>query len=337
MSVFKKALAEEPEESLTMTKSSKHSHINHMYDKLHHQSTQKIFDTSTKALLEDPNNLDPFGYDSYYDQISSQRKANESLKKQDKSKPKYINSLIDAAEKRKRERSIVYEKLAENELKKEGSDNKGERFITESYRKVLEENKKFLKEDEEKEKFNDKHGISGKQDLSAIYHTMFRDSAFHGGDRGEDLEKQKKIDEMMKITLEKKQEEALKIDQKNKEKEQQKNRSSSKNKEKEKRREKDRSRSRSRDNHRRRERDNREKSRSKNREKDREHHRRDKHRENDNKNKEREKSQQKTTTNDMPPPPSVISKDDKLASARERYLSRKMNPQPIVLEEPNNL
>ena len=331
MSVFKKALAEEPEESLTMTKSSKHSHINHMYDKLHHQSTQKIFDTSTKAL-EDPNNLDPFGYDSYYDQISSQRKANESLKKQDKSKPKYINSLIDASAKRKRERSIVYEKLAENELKREGGDNKGERFITESYRKVLEDNKKFLKEDEEKEKFNEKHGISGKQDLSAIYHTMFRDSAFHGGDRGEDLEKQKKIDEMMKKTLEKKQEEALKIDQKNKEKDQQKNRSSSKNKEKEKRTEKDRSRSRSRDNHRRREREHREKSRSKNREKDREH-KRDKHRENENKNKE---SQQKTTTNNMPPPP-VISKDDKLASARERYLSRKMNPQPIVPEEENNI
>ena len=85
MSVFKKALAEDPEESLSLSKSSKHSHINHMFDRLHYQSSQKVFDTSTKALLQDPNNLDPFGYDSYFDQISSQRKATESLKKQDKS------------------------------------------------------------------------------------------------------------------------------------------------------------------------------------------------------------------------------------------------------------
>ena len=328
MSVFKKALAEEPEESLTMTKSSKHSHINHMYDRLHHQSTQKIFDTSTKALLEDPNNLDPFGYDSYYDQISSQRKANESLKKQDKSKPRYINSLIDASEKRKRERSIVYEKLAENELKKEGGDSKGERYITESYRKVLEENKKFLKEDEEKEKFNEKNGISGKQDLSAIYHTMFRDNAFHGGDRGEDLDKQRKIDEIIKKNNEKKQEKIEEIMKNNEKKHEnlekkqensqknEKSRSNSRNNKKG-REKTNRSRSRSKENHRKQREKRRSRSRSKTRNKD--HNNREKHRENENLVKE------------MPPP--AVSKEDKLASARERYLSRKLNPTTVNIPE----
>lgn len=44
-----------------------------------------------------------------------------------------MDSLKDAAEKRKLERSIIFEKLAHKELEKEGKEiNNGERFITAS-------------------------------------------------------------------------------------------------------------------------------------------------------------------------------------------------------------
>jgi Coiled-coil domain-containing protein 55 (DUF2040) len=50
-----------------------------------------------------------------------------------KGKVRFMDSLKDAAEKRKTERSIIFERLAHKELEREGKEvNNKERFITAS-------------------------------------------------------------------------------------------------------------------------------------------------------------------------------------------------------------
>lgn len=201
--IFQKALDDDENETFTNTRGS-HSHINHMYDRLKNQTAQKMVQSTTKALLEDTSNTDIFGYDSYYDAIQLKKKEIQFLKQKDKGEARYQNSLLDAAEKRKRERSIVYEKMAEKELEKD-KNKTSERFITESYKEVLELNKKFLKEDEEKEEYNQNNSVNNKTDLNELYRTLYKENMFAGGDRLDIADIAKK-----NMALKKKQEEIVK-------------------------------------------------------------------------------------------------------------------------------
>lgn len=97
-----------------------------------------------KAMEEDPT---IYQYDEVYDEISNKRQEEKAKKAEDK-KPKYINRLLVAAEKRKIENERRIERQVQKERDAEGEQFKDkEAFVTASYRKKLEELKKAEEEE----------------------------------------------------------------------------------------------------------------------------------------------------------------------------------------------
>lgn len=92
-----------------------------------------------KALEEDPT---VYQYDEVYDEISNKRQEEKAKKSEDK-KPKYIERLLQTAEKRKIENERRVERQVQREREAEGEKFKDkEAFVTASYRKKLEELRK---------------------------------------------------------------------------------------------------------------------------------------------------------------------------------------------------
>lgn len=61
-----------------------------------------------------------YQYDEIYDEIEEQRKETKLAKKDIEKKPKYINRLLAAAEKRKRENERRIERQVQKEREEEG-------------------------------------------------------------------------------------------------------------------------------------------------------------------------------------------------------------------------
>lgn len=73
-----------------------------------------------------------------------------------KKESRLISCIMAAKGVRERETLIRKDRLAEKEIKRTGNDAlKEERYITSSYMKELEVNKKFLEEDKKKEERNE--------------------------------------------------------------------------------------------------------------------------------------------------------------------------------------
>lgn len=70
-----------------------------------------------KAVEEDPT---VFQYDEIYDEMEQQKKESKLAKKGQDKKPKYINKLLAAAEKRKRENERRIERQVQKEREEEG-------------------------------------------------------------------------------------------------------------------------------------------------------------------------------------------------------------------------
>lgn len=86
-----------------------------------------MLDETSKVVLEDPT---IYSYDAHYDEINEKRKEVEQQKKQKvQMGSRYIGNLKATADKRKIEQSMIYEKIAEKELKREG-ENTGDKYVT---------------------------------------------------------------------------------------------------------------------------------------------------------------------------------------------------------------
>jgi len=141
---------------------------------------QKILDETSKIVLEDPS---VYSYDEHYDEIKEKRQELEQTKKQQQVGSKYIANLKAASEKRKVEQSIVYEKIAEKELKRDDANSTGEKYVTASYKRMMEENKKFAEEDAAKEAYNQQHAASLEENTSGMYKDLYKQDIFMGGYR----------------------------------------------------------------------------------------------------------------------------------------------------------
>ena len=62
------------------------------------------------------------------------------------SQPKYIHKLKKVAERRKLEQEIIYERVVQRDMEKEGGQSEGDTFLTSAYRKKLQE-RKMLEEE----------------------------------------------------------------------------------------------------------------------------------------------------------------------------------------------
>jgi coiled-coil domain-containing protein 55 len=99
------------------------------------------------ALAEDPS---VFDYDAHYDDIQRSRvepKRQEKVARESK----YIGSLLEKAEERKREQDVLMERrLAKERAAEDHLFGDKEKFVTAAYRRKMEEDRKWKEEQKKK-------------------------------------------------------------------------------------------------------------------------------------------------------------------------------------------
>ncbi|WVQ94038.1 hypothetical protein IAU59_001116 [Kwoniella sp. CBS 9459] len=122
-----------------------------------------------------------FDYDTHYDQMKSAERAVEESKKQEaeERKPKYIENFLASAQTRRLDKLRAEEKALAREREKEGDEFEDkEKFVTEGYKKQMEEVRKA----EEEEKIREEAMRKSKSGpgLTSFYKTMLdSDEAKH--------------------------------------------------------------------------------------------------------------------------------------------------------------
>ncbi|KAG5939852.1 hypothetical protein E4U60_000729 [Claviceps pazoutovae] len=118
-----------------------------------------------------------YEYDSVYDSLKPKKK--EAAKEDAERKPKYMKSLLQAAEVRKRDALIAEEKKIARDREAEGEEFADkEKFVTEAYKKQQEENKRLEEEEKRREEEEAKKNEGG--GMSAFYKKLLdRDEARH--------------------------------------------------------------------------------------------------------------------------------------------------------------
>ncbi|KAK7871758.1 hypothetical protein R5R35_014025 [Gryllus longicercus] len=125
-----------------------------------------------KALEEDPT---VYQYDEVYDTIVEKKAELLQAKKQQDKKPRYIQSLLQQAEKRKREHERRNERIIQKEREAEGDKFKDkESFVTSAYRQKLEEFKKLDEEEMRQDAIEALTDVSKQKDLSGFYRHLYR-------------------------------------------------------------------------------------------------------------------------------------------------------------------
>ncbi|OAA32909.1 coiled-coil domain-containing protein 55 [Moelleriella libera RCEF 2490] len=117
-----------------------------------------------------------YEYDAVYDSLKPKKAEREEDAER---KPKYMRSLIQAAETRKRDALIATEKKIAREREAEGDEFADkEKFVTEAYKKQQEENRKVEEEEKQREEAEAKKNKGG--GMSAFYRKMLdKDEARH--------------------------------------------------------------------------------------------------------------------------------------------------------------
>lgn len=95
-----------------------------------------------------------FEYDEVYDQLKARERAAEAAKKAESEdrKPKYIENFLASAQTRKLDRLRAEEKMLAIEREKEGGQFEDkEKFVTEGYKKQMEEVRKAEEEERQRE------------------------------------------------------------------------------------------------------------------------------------------------------------------------------------------
>lgn len=114
--------------------------------------------------------VDPsvYEYDAVYDSIKPKKEVTAEDKER---RPKYMRSLMQAAEVRKRDALIAEEKKIAKDREAEGDEFAGkEKFVTEAYKKQQEENKRIEEEEKRREEEEAKKNKGG--GMSAFYRKL---------------------------------------------------------------------------------------------------------------------------------------------------------------------
>eukprot|EP00029_Vermamoeba_vermiformis_P010921 TRINITY_DN5875_c0_g1_i1.p1 TRINITY_DN5875_c0_g1~~TRINITY_DN5875_c0_g1_i1.p1 ORF type:complete len:492 (+),score=126.05 TRINITY_DN5875_c0_g1_i1:104-1477(+) len=135
---------------------------------------------TAQALGEDPL---AFEYDAVYDEMKgvAPKPTKPVRGAQAKQPPKYISNLLDAAKKREIEREMVMQKQIQKqaEIEKELLGDI-EQFVTPTYKKKLEEQRKFEEEQRKKEAAELSRTVEGKKDMNAFYRNFVNTVALGG-------------------------------------------------------------------------------------------------------------------------------------------------------------
>ncbi|XP_076249125.1 nuclear speckle splicing regulatory protein 1 [Calliopsis andreniformis] len=124
-----------------------------------------------KALQEDPT---IYQYDEVYDNMERTKTQLKEEKKAEKKTPRYIQSLLKAAERRKREQEHRIERMVQKEREAEGSMYADkESFVTSAYRAKLEEFKKLEEEESRMDRLEAIADVKKQQDMSGFYRHLY--------------------------------------------------------------------------------------------------------------------------------------------------------------------
>lgn len=145
---------------------------------LRKQSDHKVAKMQAAALEEDPT---IFEYDSHYDAKQSQIEAAKPSGKVVR-KSRYIESLLDKTKERQREQDIIYERKLLRERKAEdhlfGDKDK---FVTGAYKKKLEEDKKWLEEEALRDKVEEDEDVRKRGHMGDFYRNLLTKNVDFGG------------------------------------------------------------------------------------------------------------------------------------------------------------
>lgn len=179
--------------------------INKSITKQQEYNTKKISEEISKNIQENPNLYD---YDSHIDngdskQHSSRNKNNSMSNFSNEivhdSKPKYLNAILAASEKRKIEQSIIKEKVEKKRRERElGEFGDKQKFVTKSYEEALALNKRREIEIDNREK---KSTVNSEFGMMGFYSNLLTKNTAMGARSKEDEEK-----ELLKIYQNKKKE-----------------------------------------------------------------------------------------------------------------------------------
>lgn len=123
-----------------------------------------------KALKEDPT---IFQYDEVYEDMERGKDESKTIK-DEKKKPRYIQNLLKAAERRKKEQEYRIERMVQKEREAEGAmfaDK--ESFVTSAYRAKLEEFKKMEEEENKMDRLEAIGDVRKQQDISGFYRHLY--------------------------------------------------------------------------------------------------------------------------------------------------------------------
>ncbi|XP_012271841.1 nuclear speckle splicing regulatory protein 1 [Orussus abietinus] len=123
-----------------------------------------------KALKENPT---IYQYDEVYDEME-RTKVEGKATTVEKKKPKYIENLLKAAERRKREQEHRIERMVHKEREAEGAMYADkESFVTSAYRAKLEEFKKMEEEESRMDRLEAIGDVTKQQDISGFYRHLY--------------------------------------------------------------------------------------------------------------------------------------------------------------------
>ncbi|GAM25793.1 hypothetical protein SAMD00019534_089680 [Acytostelium subglobosum LB1] len=134
--------------------------------------TTKVEKMQVEALELDPT---AFEYDSVYDSMKQEKKKGADAMRaglqQQAQKPKYINDLLQHADRKKKELEKVKDHQVQRERDAEGDTFKDKDvFITSAYKKQLEERKR---EEERERLLEQEEDVTKKKDMSSFHKNMY--------------------------------------------------------------------------------------------------------------------------------------------------------------------
>jgi len=125
-----------------------------------------------RALEQDPS---VYQYDEIYDKMEQKKIETKAIQKDREKKPRYIQSLMKQAERRKREQERRLEREIQKEREAESEEFKDkEEFITSAYRKKLEEFKKMDEEERRQDQIDALTDVSRQKDLTGFYRHLYK-------------------------------------------------------------------------------------------------------------------------------------------------------------------
>ncbi|WVQ64707.1 uncharacterized protein L199_002874 [Kwoniella botswanensis] len=138
-----------------------------------------LLSRSERKALKMAESIDQsiFDYDEHYESMKSSERAQEQARKKEaeERKPKYIESFLASAQTRRLDKLRAEEKALQREREKEGDEFEDkEKFVTENYKRQMEEVRKA--EEEEKKREEELRKTRSGPGLTAFYKSMLESS-----------------------------------------------------------------------------------------------------------------------------------------------------------------